>query len=243
MPTAEAGPALTPRRERARAATIEEIKATALDLMREQHTTDVRFTDIARVMGMTPPALYRYFADRDELLTELITDAYDELGRQVAASRDQAPESDIGGRWLAAAQAYRSWARQQPEQFSLILGMPVPGYAAEEEGPTTEAARRAMSQLSALFTDAAEKGQLGRPLIDHVDPAMLTCADDKHPELNGVLTPESFQAMLQAWACLHGFASLEAYGHLDWLTPEARDSLFLSQVEMIARISGLPATD
>jgi len=243
MPTAEAGQALAPRRERARAATIEEIKATALDLMREQHTTDVRFTDIARVMGMTPPALYRYFADRDELLTELITDAYDELGRQVAASRDQAPESDIGGRWLAAAQAYRSWARQQPEQFSLILGMPVPGYAAEEEGPTTEAARRAMSQLSALFTDAAGKGQLGRPLIDHVDPAMLTCADDKHPELNGVLTPESFQAMLQAWACLHGFASLEAYGHLDWLTPEARDSLFLSQVEMIARISGLPATD
>ena len=72
---------------------------------------------------------------------------------------------------------------------------------------------------------------------------MLTCADDKHPELNGVLTPESFQAMLQAWAGLHGFASLEAYGHLDWLTPEARDALFLSQVELIARISGLPATD
>ena len=48
--------------------------------MREQGTTDVRFTDIARVMGMTAPALYRYFADRDELLTALITDAYDDLG-------------------------------------------------------------------------------------------------------------------------------------------------------------------
>ena len=79
--------------------------------------------------------------------------------------------------------------------------MPVPGYAAEEEGPTTEAAKRAMSQLSALFVDAAEQGQLRRPLIHDVDDALLTCADDKHPELNGVLTPESFQAMLQAWAC------------------------------------------
>lgn len=241
MSTAEAGHALAPRRERARAATIEEIKATALDLMREQHTTDVRFTDIARVMGMTPPALYRYFADRDELLTELITDAYNDLGRQVAASRDQAPESDIGGRWLAAAEAYRAWARQEPEQFSLILGMPVPGYAAEEEGPTTEAAKRAMSQLSALFTDAAARGQLNKPFIDHVDESLLTCADDKHPELNGVLSPESFQAMLQAWAALHGFTSLEAYGHLDWLTPEARDALFLSQVELIAKTSGLPS--
>jgi AcrR family transcriptional regulator len=238
----EAAHVMAPRRERARAATIEEIKATALDLMREQHTTDVRFTDIARVMGMTPPALYRYFADRDELLTELITDAYNDLGDRVADSRDAVPETDIGGRWLAAAEAYRSWARQQPEQFSLILGMPVPGYAAQEEGPTTEAAKRAMNQLSALFIEAAERGQLQRPLIQHVDPAMLTCADDKHPELNGVLSAESFQAMLQAWACLHGFASLEAYGHLDWLTPEARDSLFLSQVELIARTSGLPAT-
>ena len=238
----EAAPVVAPRRERARAATIEEIKATALDLMREQHTTDVRFTDIARVMGMTPPALYRYFADRDELLTVLITDAYNDLGDRVAASRDEVPATDIGGRWLAAAEAYRSWARQQPEQFSLILGMPVPGYAAQEEGPTTEAAKRAMNQLSALFVDAAVRGQLQPPLIGHVDPAMLTCAGDKHPELNGVLAPESFQAMLQAWACLHGFASLEAYGHLDWLTPEARDSLFLSQVALIAKASGLPAT-
>jgi AcrR family transcriptional regulator len=237
----EAAPVVAPRRERARAATIEEIKATALDLMREQHTTDVRFTDIARVMGMTPPALYRYFADRDELLTVLITDAYDDLGDRIAASRDEAAETDIFGRWLAAAEAYRSWARQQPEQFSLILGMPVPGYAAQEEGPTTEAAKRAMSQLSALFVDAAQRGQLRKPLIDHVDASMLSCAGDKHPELNGVLPPESFQAMLQAWACLHGFASLEAYGHLDWLTPEARESLFRSQVELIAKTSGLPA--
>ena len=43
------------RRERARAATVAEIKQVALDLMREHGTTDVRFTDIARVMGLPPP--------------------------------------------------------------------------------------------------------------------------------------------------------------------------------------------
>ena len=46
--------------------------------------------------------------------------------------------------------------------------------------------------------------------------------------------------MLQAWASLHGITSLEAYGHLDWLEPEARDALFLSQIEMAAKASGLP---
>lgn len=240
MATTGAAPALSPRRERARAATIEEIKTTALALMREQETTDVRFTDIARQMGMTPPALYRYFADRDELLTALITDAYDLLGARIAESQAGLEQSDISGRWLAAASAYRAWARHEPQQFALILGMPVPGYVAEEEGPTTEAAKRAMSQLSALFTDAHACGLLARPLVREVDQSLALCADDKHPELEGVLPAETFQAMLHAWAALHGFTSLEAYGHLDWLTPEARDALFLAEVVLIARTAGLP---
>ena len=74
------------RRERARAATLTEIKQTALELMREHGTTDVRFTDIARVMGLTPPALYRYYADRDELLTDLITDGYRDLAAALAVA-------------------------------------------------------------------------------------------------------------------------------------------------------------
>ncbi len=55
-----------------------------------------------------------------------------------------------------------------------------------------------------------------------------------------VLAPESFQAMLTAWAGLHGFTSLEAYGHLDWLTDEARDALFRAQLKLIAETCGLP---
>ncbi len=146
------------RRERTRAATIEEIKQTALQLMHTQGTTDLRFSDIAREMGMTAPALYRYFADRDELLTAMIVDAYNDLGDAVAKARDQVPVDDPTGRLYAVGQAYRAWARAEPQRFALILGMPVPGYAAPEGGPTTEAAQRAMAQLKALFFDAAEQG-------------------------------------------------------------------------------------
>jgi AcrR family transcriptional regulator len=231
------------RRERARAATTEEIKQTALDLMREQRTTDIRFTDIAKHMGLTPPALYRYFDGRDELLTALITDSYDELGEHVRASLEGLPASALWDRWVAAGSAYRSWASTAPERFALILGMPVPGYVADEEGPTTEAAKRAMSQLSGLFLTALELGQLGHPLIREVHPALAECAVEKHPEDHAAGLPvESFQAMLHAWAGLHGFTSLEAYGHLDWITAEARDALFRTQLELIAQASGLPTS-
>jgi AcrR family transcriptional regulator len=233
--------ATSSRRERIRAATVEEIKQTALDLMREQQTTDIRFTDIARTMGMTAPALYRYFSDRDELLTHLITDTFADLGASIAAARDDVPEQDIGGRWLAAASAYRDWARSRPQQFALVLGMPVPGYSAPEEGTTTQAAKQAMGELEKLFMSAAASGRLRKPLVRDVSAAVAAGAQSKHSHLEGVLPPETFQAMLQAWASLHGFTVLESHGHFDWLEPAARDALFFSHVHMIATASGLPA--
>jgi len=229
-----------PRRERARAATIDEIKRTALDLMREHGTVEVKFTDIARAMEMTPPALYRYFADRDQLLHALIADAYNDLGDAVQRARDGVPADDLGGRWLAVAEAYRHWARREPHQFALILGLPVSGYAAPESGPTTEAAQRAMAQLSTLFIDALMAGRLQPPLVREVAVPMEMCAVAKMHDMHGSIPPDTFQAMLHAWAALHGITSLEAYGHLDWMEPAARDALFLGQAKLVARFTGLP---
>ena len=228
------------RRERQRVATVEEIKEVARGLMREHGTTDVRFTDIAKEMGMTPPALYRYFADRDALLTELITEAYRELVCEVAEAREQRDPDDLGGRWIAVGTAYRNWARRESEQFALILGMPVPGYVAPEDGPTTDAAKDAMAELSLLFIRAAELGVLQEPLVRDVSDEMAACAAEKHPELSGLVPPESFQAMLQAWATVHGITCLDAYGQFDWMTDEAREALFVSTLRTAALAAGIP---
>jgi hypothetical protein len=60
------------------------------------------------------------------------------------------------------------------------------------------------------------------------------------PELDGIVPPESFQAMIHAWATLHGVTSLDAYGHLDWMSPEARDALFASTIRVAALAAGIP---
>ncbi len=231
---------LLSRRDRSRLATVAEIKSTALTLMRENATTDVTFTDIARAMGMTAPALYRYFDDRDALLTALIADGYSALGEALAEAAGAIGDDDVGGRWAAAAGAYRQWARSEPQQFALVLGMPVAGYTAPEEGPTTEAAKNAMDQLAGLFLGAARLGVLGPPLITEASAAIAACQAEHHSEMSALIAPATFQAMLQTWAMLHGFTCLEAYGHLDWLEPAARDALFASHVRLAALASGLP---
>jgi hypothetical protein len=118
--------------------------------------------------------------------------------------------------------------------------MPVPGYVAPDEGPTTDAAKDAMSQLSALFIRAAELGVLKEPLVREVSDEMAACAVDKHPELGDLVPPESFQAMIQTWATLHGITCLDAYGQFDWMTDEARDALFVSTLRTAAMAAGIP---
>lgn len=236
-----AQPATPSRRERTRAATVAEIKQVALELMREHGTTDVRFTDIARVMGLTAPALYRYYADRDALLTDMITDGYHDLAVSLAAARDAlAPAADPGDHLLAVAGAYRRWALEDPQRFALIFGLPVPGYAAPQEGPTVEAAQRAMANLAEVVHRAAEQGVLGRPIVSEVDPVTEACMhEQENLKHDADLSPATRQAMMHCWAALHGFVCLEAYGHLDWFTAEAREGLFRAQVDLAGRALGL----
>jgi AcrR family transcriptional regulator len=233
------------RRERVRAATIEEIKATALRLMHEQGSADLRFSDIAREMGMTAPALYRYYADRDELLAALVADAYNDLADAVEAARERVPVDDPTGRWYAVSRAFRAWANSEPQQFALIYGAPVPGFVVPQEGPVAEACMRAITGLKALFDEAREQGKLGPPMIRDVDEPLVAHFKQKKEGVHGEgedtdFPPENFQALLHCWAHLYGFTSLEAYGHLHFLTDEARDALFASNMRLAATYAGLP---
>lgn len=233
-PTSEAS-----RRERTRAATVEEIKQTALTLMREAGTVDVRFTDIARSMGLTAPALYRYFADRDELLTELVADSFNALSSALAAVRDTVPADDLGGRLLAMCSAYRSWALGNPQRFALIFGMPVPGYAAPPDGPTVAAGQRAMARLTELVLDAQRLGLLGNPQVAPASSQFVESASEQLAPFRGAVSPETYQALMLSWAAVHGFVSLEANGQFGWMDEPTREGLFAAQVRAAATVAGL----
>src|SRR5918999_3309057 len=98
-----------PRRERVRQATAEEIKSVARAQMAAEGTAGVTLRAIAREMGMTAPALYRYFGSREELVTALVIDAYDALADAMAAGVAAVPASRHAARLRAAFRAFRGW--------------------------------------------------------------------------------------------------------------------------------------
>src|SRR5689334_25159174 len=66
---------------------------------------------IARELGMVSSAVYRYVANRDDLLTLLLVDAYSELSDAVdRASAGASLGPDWRARLLAMARAGRAWA-------------------------------------------------------------------------------------------------------------------------------------
>src|SRR5215469_3655476 len=73
------------RRERLRTATVAEIKQLARRLLVDGGPSAISLRAIARDMGMTAPAIYRYFASLDALIQELVEDFFDELRAAVEA--------------------------------------------------------------------------------------------------------------------------------------------------------------
>src|SRR5688572_16321262 len=81
-------PAAVTRRARARDATTAEIKATARRLLVEEGPAALTLRAIAREMGMTAPALYRYFGSHEEIVGGLCWDVLAEITATLEQARD-----------------------------------------------------------------------------------------------------------------------------------------------------------
>lgn len=232
MPQNSAEVTAPTRRERVRAATIEEIKATALRMLHE-HGSDLRFADIARDMGMTAPALYRYFSDRDELLSALMVDGFAEMQEALASALDAADPADLAGRVRAAAVAYRSFAQADPSRFSLLFGLPNPDFGRHSEHSSGPAAGQTMARLEAMIRTVLDQGTMPAPLVTETGPTVTTELLTVQHSDGAPVPAEHYQALLHFLAAVHGFACLENFDHLNWISPEARDEVFDAQVELL----------
>jgi AcrR family transcriptional regulator len=239
-PATTADPAGPSRRERVRAATIAEIKATSLRLLRERGS-DLRFADIAREMGMTAPALYRYFADRDELLSALMVDGFQEMQDALTSALDAVDPADLPARVRAAAIAYRSFAKADPSRFSLLFGLPNPDFGRHSEHSSGPAAGATMACLEQMLRAVLAHDALPVPLVSSAGPTASTELLSVQHAGGDPLPAEHYQALLHFLAAVHGFACLENFDHLNWISAEARDEVFDAQIDLLIRSMGAHA--
>jgi AcrR family transcriptional regulator len=213
-------------RDRARA----EVTRQILDAARRHLATDgasgLSLRAIARELGVSSSAVYRYVASRDELLTRLMVAAYDALGVAAETAEAAVARDDLPGRWAAVCHAVRAWARAHPHQYALVYGTPVPGYIAPLA--TIAPAARIPTLLLGILADATAR----------LEPT--TADDDVPPDARRALAPVQslipskvpdalVQRGLMAWAALFGTVSFELFGQLHHVVgdePSDRDAYF-----------------
>ncbi|MER5883395.1 TetR/AcrR family transcriptional regulator [Streptomyces sp. NPDC001941] len=184
-------------RERYRAQVRAEVLDHARAQIAEAGLAALSLNAIAKRMGLSGPALYRYFAGRDELLTALVKDAYQSLADALRAAN-----SPPGG-LAALARAFRAWALADPHRYFLLYGTPLPGYRAPDD--TTAVSRRIMRVLLDACAAAGAVPASGAPVVAHLDEHRAWAQGHPAP-------PEVLHRALTFWTRLHGLLSLELAG-------------------------------
>ena len=220
-------PGPVPMRERYRAQVRSEVKQAALRQLAESGPAGLSVSAIGKQLGVSGPALYRYFASRDELLTELVIDAYHDLADALADAVGQVPSSQAQAQLEALARSYRAWALAQPHRYRLLFGPPLPGYDAHAQR-LVEAAQRAMNVLTGILPGLGETTQAppGQPLA-----SQLSTWARGHGL--GLDPATALQAVL-IWSRLHGFVSLEIAGNFASMGIDP-DQLFGIQLAALTR--------
>jgi AcrR family transcriptional regulator len=205
-------------RQRRRQEAIEEIKRAAREQISENGAGNFSLGAIARTLGMTPPALYRYFTNRDALVSALMIDAYDSMGEALEAVTVKLPDENYTGQFHAIMRAYRQWAVDFPQDYALMSGLPTSSVemSPEEIKVFQKVVLRSMKVMVRVLHSAYKAEHLKIPDVYQEPPPGLRGAlmwmqmalEDQSIPL-GILA-----IALTTWIRADGLVWQELHGHL-----------------------------
>lgn len=214
----------------ARIQTEQRIEQLAFSHLDEGGVEAVNLRAVARDLGISPSALYRYIPDRDGLLTALIAASYAQLADAVEVKLDALPEETTTiDRCRVLAMAMRRWALAYPQRWALIYGSPVANFHAPAEA-TSVAGTRVIALLGELLRDARPRGVAGaRSEVFAED--LYAIGQDEVPGL----TRDVVELGMTLWVTIVGLISAEVFGHFGSGTLRDVEEFFLRSVDRALR--------
>jgi AcrR family transcriptional regulator len=223
------------RRERLREATKAEIKDVARGQLTQGGPAAISLRAIARDMGMTAAAIYRYYDSLEALTDDLCADRYAALTKEVLAA--QQGQTEPVEQLRQACRAYRHWALTHPQEFALICGAPTTDAEGEQVAVPKMAAGLEFTLAFVGPFAAMWRGRSGPPV--RLVPGVAESLDGPLVEiLREALPLEGVVYFVNGWARLSGSITVEIFGHLGWAVSDA-EALFEQNLDdMLQQLAG-----
>ncbi len=225
--TADQPAAVSPsRRDRLRAATIEEIVQTARRILVKDGPEAVSLRAIAREMGMTAPGLYRYFGNYEELVRYLTASIFTELGNDIhlaieaaeppagRAGPGDAVRAKLTVKMVAACREFRRWSLNHKGEFALLFGVPLPGLDDGRYDIADECNLAFAGTFFALFLELWHKTPFGVPADEQLDAGLRDQLVRYRDALGTSIPLGAVVTFLRCWTVLYGAVAMEVFGHM-----------------------------
>jgi AcrR family transcriptional regulator len=238
------GPVAAPapaRRDRVRAETLADIKAAARRELVANGAAGIQLRAVARDVGLTAPALYRYFPSLEELVAAVTVDLFGELCDSMEDAA--AGVDDPFARMLALARAFRRWAMANPHEFALLFSIAPSSLGQQPTNACQEASDRFGNLFAGTFIAMWEAAPFEVARDESLPPDLREGLTAYWTWLTSTLAPTMPMAavvvFLEGWIRIFGSVAMEAFGHLSWALPDG-EPMFEQVMRSLAAMVGRP---
>ncbi|NMI54258.1 TetR/AcrR family transcriptional regulator [Streptomyces sp. RLA2-12] len=229
------GSAFGSRRERQREQLLTDTRRAARKIAATEGIDGLTLAAVARAVGVSPPALYRYFEGRDGLVRALYDDLTAELISTVVAAAERQNADDLSAQLHAATFAVFDWALTNRAAFDLLMGSAYPK-ASKSGGDVPQVIARELGSVFAKpFEQLWRHGGLAYPTDDELPVALRGQLEAYRAQVCPHLPAGVAYLMITCWRQIYGITCMAVYGHLDYAFDDHR-ALF---DDMIASLLGL----
>ena len=224
------------RRERLRAETVQEIQSTARRMLVSDGYDGLSLRAIARAMGMSAPALYRYYASREDLIAALVDELKIELTEALERVRDTEP--DLVGKLMATSREFRHWAVAHPAEFALVFTASAIGLDRPNDGTVDPTGERFGQVFGDLITELYLTQPFPIPADDEIDDTLKVQLQEWNDCFPQPLPLGVTQVFLSSWIRLYGTVSMEVFGQLKFALADA-GPMFETELRSLGQLLGI----
>lgn len=222
MSAATTAPGAATRRERLREQTRTEIKDAARAQLVAHGPGGIQLRAVAREVGLTAPALYRYFPGLDELVESLTVDLFDELCDAMESSASTS--TDPFHRMLELSRGFRRWAMEHPHEFGLLFAVPPTALGQQPSNACQKASDRFGNLFAGAFIAMWDVDPFPVPADEDVAADLRSGLDPYWTWLTANVAPDmpvgAVVTFLEGWVRIFGCVAMETFGHLSWALPD-----------------------